>query len=141
MIQRIDSIEKLSEYFPLIVFLFKKSPNIFLPAKTPEEYIQRVISLFCQNDSMIFGKITRGKVDFFLVCSPYEDNTSLWVDLCYSDPRQYNKTLSRIEQCKTYTMAKGIKTWYWQTTRLTRSFRRFMLKLNAKPFIITYKLK
>lgn len=144
MIEKIKTVERLSDYVPLVLQCFKKHRNLFEKNMTEERFISRLFTFFTDPQNIYFGSISKtGELEFFC-CSDVIDNddpTLRLVWFLYSNPKCRKYTYAWIDILKAYGKAIGLKEVRFITNRLTRSYRKFTAKVGAKPMLITYTLE
>lgn len=142
MIEQIKTVERLAEYVPHLVQVFRKKRKIFDEDLTEEEFISRLFSYFRDKSNLYFGRLIKDKLEFFVCCFSIPDRTKVvkLVWFVYVDAKRHQYTYDWIDLCKEYCKVHGIDELRFETFRLTRSYRRFTKKIGAKPMSIIYNI-
>lgn len=144
MIEKIKTVERLSDYVPLVLKCFEKHRSLFEKNMTKEMFIAKMFTYFNDPHNLYFGSISKdGELEFFCNSLIIDENDPslrlIW--FMYSNPKCRKYTYAWIDILKAYGKTIGIKEVRFITNRLTRSYRKFATKVGAKPMLITYTLE
>lgn len=137
----IDNIQELLCYMPTLLESFRRRPWMFGKKFTEEQFVKTIIDDFMAGRGLTAGARRGDKVGCFFHTQfdPNDDNV-LVVWYAYSDPHFRKYTVAWIKRAVEIAASFGRGELQWYSYYITRSYRRFIAKLGAKPIRVMYSL-
>lgn len=137
-LHRIESFSELLGFLPHLTRLHSELDGIWEPDLSKEEFTARVANTFNPNN-YFFGEIAKQDLVYFvLLTKDTDDKCFFWLFYMNKEYRQFTKEL--LFELKQFTKDLGFKTCDFSTTRLTKSYDRWVRKFGAEPHTINYRL-
>ncbi len=136
----IKNINELLKYLPGLVRLFEEGrlDGLWKDSMTKEEFVADITNNF--NLLKCFGLLdSSDNVKYFFAVSSYSTVGSIWIFYVGFDYRDYTKSLFSL--LKNYLQDFGLTEFRFYTRKLTRSYDRWISKLGAEKFQVTYQIK
>lgn len=142
MIERIETVQRMGDYLPHLLNLFKTHRELFEDDMDEYKFANKLFSSLNDRSNLFFGRIANNRLEFFVCTSslPYEGKSVKLVWLCFSHPSCREYTYAWLDYCKKYCKLHGMDELRFISYRLTRSYRRFASKIGAKAFSQAYKI-
>ncbi len=139
-LHRIETFEELEKFMPLILQQ-KRMLKDRWGEDSEESYMRELISGFNQN--LYFAEESNGTLLYFFALAEITQNTELcmFVRSVYVDKTLYPSTSDMIEELKKIAKFCGFRTVIWSSTRLGKSYQKWMNKLGARLVSRVYKME
>ena len=125
-------------FLPLLSVLHIELDGIWEPDLTQNDFLAALSNNF-KEENFYFGDVKDGQLVYFVVLlKNTNDNCFFWLFYMNKDYRVYTKVL--LEQLKLFAADLGFKTVDFVTTRMTKSYDRWVQKFGAKKQSLTYRL-
>jgi hypothetical protein len=136
----IKDITELLKFLPGLVQLFddRKIDGMWKEVMTREELIADITNGF--GSLRCFGLIDpKGQLKYFFAVSQTDCIGSVWIFYVGHEWRDHTKNLFSL--LKNYLFHEGFSEFRFYTRKLTRSYDRWISKLGAERFQVTYQIK
>lgn len=143
-IERIRDVERLTEYIPHLLALYRsaKYRKLFEDDMTETTFVSRLFEHFNNPRNFVFGRIVNHRLEYFLCTgSPFMDQKKQLVWFAYSNPRNADKTYAWLAYCKEQARLAGIKELRFISNRNTKAYRLFAKKVGATLMSQTFTIK
>lgn len=135
----IKDIVELLKYLPGLVKLFdeKKIDGMWKETMSNEEFLADITNGF--KSLRCFGLMNQdGSIKYFFAVSEFQSIGSIWIFYVQHEYRDHTKDLFSL--LKNYLTEKGLTEFRFYTRKITRSYDRWISKLGAERFQVTYQI-
>lgn len=137
-LNQITKFEDLMSFLPLLGQLHHELDGIWEPDLGQNEFLASLSNNF-NAENYYFGDVHEGKLVYFVVIlRSSNDSCFFWLFYMNKDYRQHTKAL--LLQLKQFARELGFKTVDFITTRMTKSYDRWVQKFGATKQSLTYRL-
>lgn len=137
-LHRLEDFSELLGFLPHLTSLHSELDGIWEPDLSKEDFTARIASTF-KPYNYYFGQIENGRLVYFVILTKdSEDKCFFWLFYMNKEYRQFTKEL--LLELKQFAKDLGFKTCDFSTTRLTKSYDRWVKKFGAEPTCLTYRL-
>ena len=137
-LHKIESFNELLGFLPHLTALHSELDGIWEPDLSQAEFAARVANAFTPGNHY-FGQIENGHLVYFVILTKETDSKCFfWLFYMNKEYRQYTKSL--LLELKQFAKDLGFITCDFSTTRLTKSYDRWVRKFGAEPICLTYRL-
>jgi len=134
----LTKITELAEFCPKLVALHSTLEGKWEPDLTQGEFFISILNNFEQG-SYFFGDFTKeGEIAYFAVLAK-ENATRAFFWLFYMNAKLRTETKGILDDLRVFMKAEGFFTVCSNTTRMTRSYERWIQKFGAEKVAITYQ--
>ena len=135
----ITDIRELIAFLPLLVKKHKELGGYWEADLTTEDFVAAITNRYGK-DVTYYGLRNGDKLTYFIaMIYTGTESANFWLFYIDKEQRQHTKNLLAI--LKAACKARGIKHMQFVTSRITRSYDRWVSKFGAKKFLLTYKLE
>ena len=137
-LKRIETFNELLGFLPILIKTHKELDGIWEPDLSQEDFVAALTNNF-QPTSYYFGDFTNGQLIYFVVLTKSTDKQCFfWLFFMNKEYRQFTKQM--LLELKEFAKSLGFTQCDFSTTRLTKSYDRWVRKFGAVPTMITYRL-
>lgn len=135
----INSLEELVKFLPSLVKVFKQLDGVWEKDLSTEQFVVMLMDKF-GDDTVYYGELKDGVLNYFIAVS-YQKNNSAWFWLFYVDKNYRFNTNTLLELLRVDLKSSGVTSMLFSTSRMTKSYDKWVKKFGAEKHLITYKLK
>ena len=138
MLKRIETIVDFALFVPEICRMHDVFANKWDKESDQDGFLSELVSNF-SSKSWFFGSLDEtGKMEYFIVL--YDLGQNCQFRAFYVDKQKHELTKVLIQEIREIIKDRNFKNCYFTTTRITKSYDRWVRKLGAKPCEITYNV-
>lgn len=138
-LDKIKTIDDFVEFIPHIIAAIKAS-KLEMPCSFSEDSFARDLISRFSRDEAFYGKVNNGELIYFVAVSKLsEEERNFWI--FYVNVVIRNDSTELVKQVVEAEKLTGAKVIYFQTSKFSSSYRRWVSKFDAKPHSITYKIE
>lgn len=138
-LHQITDFNELMGFLPILVRTHAELDGIWEPEKTKEEFVSTLTTEF-KSTNYYFGAIENGKLAYFVVILR-ETDTKAFFWLFYMNKDYRLQTRQLLLDLKLLLHNLGFRRVELVTTRLTKSYNRWISKFGAQPVALTYRME
>lgn len=137
-LKRINTFDELLSFLPHLVKTHKDLDGAWEPDLTQEDFVAELTNRFRSN-AYYFGDVANGELVYFVVLTKSDaSNCFFWLFYMNKEYRLHTKSL--LLELKEFAKNLGFTQCDFSTTRLTKSYDRWVRKFGAIPITLTYRL-
>lgn len=137
-LKRVETFETLLSLLPSIAQLHSDLDGIWEPDLSREEFVAELTNKF-NSSNFFFADVEDGKLIYFVVMlRDTNERCFFWLFYMNKDHRHLTRDL--LAQLKQFVKNLGFQVCDFSTTRLTKSYDRWVRKFGAEPICLTYRL-
>jgi len=138
-LKRISNIVELAQFLPELVRLHSDLDGKWEDELDQDTFFLKLLSNF-REDSYYFGELNDdGHLKYFIATLPQDREKALFW-LFYMNPDHREETRALLGDLRGELKRLGFKEVRFSTTRLTKSYQRWVEKFGAEPYELIYKL-
>lgn len=137
-INRIQTVTKLARFIPSLTLLHESLEGRWEPDMTTEQFLSKVIEYF-RPENYYFGELSEsGELIYFITLLPEEKPcATFW--LFYMNKNFRDQTQELLKLYADWAIAEGYTTIYSYSTRIEKSYERWLKKFGAQKLATVYK--
>jgi GNAT superfamily N-acetyltransferase len=137
--KRITDFEEYLKLLPQAVEAFDKSYTRWNRELTNMQLTNELVNAFNDNNELYCDVDEEGKILYFFALNKIgETSIHFWIIYVHPDVREHSRDM--LNWLYGHLKDIGYNTVEFTTTRLTRSYKRWAEKFNARPYAMTYRV-
>jgi|SRR5690606_17356815 len=139
-LKEIPNILELADFLPALCSLHQELDGKWEDELDETDFFIKLLSNF-SNDSRYFGDFDEsGNIKYFIAVLRQESEIALFW-LFYMNPDYRTETRGVLDELRQFLNDSGYREVRFSSTRITKSYQRWVEKFGAEPYEIIYKLK
>lgn len=136
-LNEIKSFEDLLAFLPFLVRLFEQLDGLWEADLSKEDFAAAILNK--HGKATYYGiKNDKEIVYFISVVKETETRSTFWLFYVNKDYREHTKNL--LGMLKSELKSKKVETVRFTTSRLTRAYDRWVSKVGARKYLMTYTI-
>ena len=137
-LKRVETFEELLSLLPSVAQLHSELDGFWEPDLSREEFVAELTNKF-NASNFFFADVENGKLVYFVVVlRDTNERCFFWLFYMNKDHRHLTRDL--LAQLKQLVKNLGFLVCDFSTTRLTKSYDRWVRKFGAQPHTLNYRI-